>query len=91
LPDGRANIPSMIGVDNQVGRLALVWLERVSFTAGGLGVAGLGALRIVSGAGLDHPHALWWAAPSAALAAGCALLYWRVITRMPQSPARRMP
>lgn len=74
----------MIGLDNQDGSRLLTWLERVSFAAGGLGLCALAGLRIASGEGLAYPHSMLWVLASGALAAGCALLYWRVTTRMPQ-------
>ncbi|WP_429911590.1 hypothetical protein [Glycocaulis sp.] len=81
---GAANIQPMIGVDNQAGVRPLVWLERTMFGAGALGVLALGIQRQVSGEALAYPQSLLWIVPCAALAAGCALLYWRVATRTPQ-------
>jgi len=86
---GTDNIPSMIGADNQVQTTALQWLERGCFALGGLGILTLGTMRITSGAGLAFPQSMLWVGACTALAAGCALLYWRLTTRMPQSQARK--
>ncbi|MGP1275404.1 MAG: hypothetical protein ACQRW7_08305 [Caulobacterales bacterium] len=80
---GAANTARMIGVDNQGAGPFLVWLERALFVAGGLCLAGLSALRIASGEGLAYPQSMAWVLASGALAAACALLYWRVNTRLP--------
>ncbi|GGB78987.1 hypothetical protein [Glycocaulis alkaliphilus] len=84
VPLGTANIPPMIGEDNQVARPVALWLERASLAAGGLGLLAFGAGRAITGEGLAYPQSLLWMVPCALLAAGCALLYWRVATRTPQ-------
>jgi len=86
---GADNIPSMIGADNQARTKALHWLERGFFALGGLGILMLGAMRIASGSGLAFPQSMLWVGACTALAAGCALLYWRLTTRMPHSQARK--
>ncbi len=83
VPRGTANIPPMIGVDNQVTRPVALWLERASLVSGGLGLLAFGAGRVITGEGLAYPQSLIWMVPCALLAVGCALLYWRVTTRRP--------
>lgn len=56
----------------------------LSLGAGTLGLAALWAHRTLTGTTLGYPQSISWLVACAALAVGCALLYWRATTRTPQ-------